>query len=383
MGTIELLKKLVKINSVFPNEALLAELVENYLQSLKFHVKRQRISKDRWNILGERGEADSAILLYGHLDTVPVYGNWKTDPFTLTSSGDRLYGLGACDMKGGLAIMLSALARITEKRKVKVLFCPDEENISEGAWQAVQNNRKWFADVKGILVGEPGASAAQTGGANIITLGRRGRAVFRINVYGKSAHGAHSEKGINAITEASKLALVIERMNLPSHPKLGKASLFIRKIEGSTTSLSLPDKAVIEIDRHLVLPESVNSVKKGFEREIKRQYKINNLSANADKKAIVSVKERVMPYAEPYLTSIKNPFVKNIMILARQIRKDVQLNYGKSVADDNIFATQLKLPVVTIGPEGANIHSANEWVSQKSISETELLYERIINSVNS
>ncbi len=370
-----LIKQLVSVSSVFPDESEVLEFLEKKLKNLNFKINRHYISENRWNILAERGEGKSSMLFYGHVDTVPDYGNWKTNPHILTEIGDKLYGLGSCDMKGGIAAFLSALHSVNPNRKIKILLGVDEENISEGAWRVVKEKRNWFSDVDFILVGEPGASATQIGGENVITLGRRGRVVFEIEVFGKSAHGAHPEKGVNAISEAAKVALEIEKLKLPSNKYLGPATLFIRKIEGASTSLSIPNRAVIEVDRHLVVPESIDSAMKQIEVLIEQMYDLGRLSENADARVRVKVKERPTSYASPYVADDDNEFVKKIISLMKN--REI-INYGKSVADDNIFSRELNLPVITIGPRGGNIHSSNEWVSKKSLNNVASLYKQIL-----
>ncbi len=378
-NTKELLKKLVSISSIFPNEQEIALWIEEFLKIQGFKIQRQKVENNRWNLLAEKGKGKSSLLFYGHMDTVPRYGNWETNPFNLTKKDDKLFGVGACDMKGGIAAMLSAVSQIKTDKKIKLFFGVDEENISEGVWKAVQEKRAWFSDVGAILVGEPGASATQTGGENVVTLGRRGRVVFAVEVFGKASHGAHSEKGINAINEAAKIVLALEKIKLQKNPLLGEGTLFVRKFEAASTSLSIPDKAYIEIDRHLVMPETVETAKKQIEDLIQSLYKQKILSKDSDSKIKVCLKQRQTPYIEPYITDKNNIFVKNILSLIKEnFNKEVVLNYGKSVADDNIFATKLNIPVVTIGPRGANIHSANEWVSEQSLENVTFLYKMII-----
>ena len=378
-NTEELLKKLVSIPSIFPNEQKVALWIEEFLKAQGFKVQRQKVGNNRWNLLAEKGRGKSSLLFYGHMDTVPRYGNWDTDPFKLTKKGDKLFGIGACDMKGGIAAILNAVSEAKTNKRIKLFFGVDEENISEGVWKAVQEKKSWFKDVKAILIGEPGASATQTGGVDVITLGRRGRVVFAVEVFGKASHGAHSEKGINAINEAARIVLSLEKIKLQKNPLLGEGTLFVRRFDAVSTSLSIPDKAYIEIDRHLVMPETVKTAKKQIEDLIQSLYKQKSLSKDSDSKIKVYLKQRQTPYIEPYITDKNNIFVKNILsVIKDNFNKKVVLNYGKSVADDNIFATQLKIPVITIGPKGASIHSANEWVSEQSLSDVSHLYKMII-----
>src|SRR3989338_860680 len=215
METKELLRKIVEINSIFPNEKALAEFVESYLLNLGFSVHRQQVSENRFNILAEKGDGDKALLFYGHLDTVPVYGDWKTDPLVLSEDGDTLNGLGVVDMKGGVVAILKAIEnKNISGFKLKVAFGVDEENISEGGHVLV--NSRWCDDVVAAIVPETGTSTEPSIGPRAILLGRRGRAAYIIKVPGFSVHGA-SGLGFNAIEEAAKIILNIKRFHLAKH----------------------------------------------------------------------------------------------------------------------------------------------------------------------
>jgi len=381
MKIIKILESLVEIPSVFPNEEKIALLIEKFLKSCGFKTERQMINKTRWNLLAERGIGKKSILFYGHMDTVPSYGKWETNPYKLTAKNNKLYGLGACDMKGGLASILNTVQIMDENRKIKVFFGVDEENISEGVWSAIENKREWFNDVELVVVAEPGASLIQTGGANVITLGRRGRVVLSIEIYGKSSHGANPRNGVNAIDQLIQVVKAINKIKLKKHPLLGESSLFIRKIESKSTSLSMPDKAYLELDIHFVLPETIESVKNKIEKIILDLHREGSLSGDADQKVEVNVKKRITPYMKPYVTDVNNLLVKKIIKLIKTKFGNCIINYGSSVADDNVFADILKIPVVTIGPQGENIHSANEWVSGKSVEEVSELYSLIVKAI--
>ena len=207
---IELLRKLVSINSIFPNEENIANFIFAKLISLGFDVKKQYISKNRFNILAEKGSANKSYLLYGHLDTVQVSNDWLSNPFDLKIDGDIATGLGTADMKGGLTAILEAIRDIEPKNyKLKVCFAVDEENYSEGAFNIIKTS--YLDDVKGVLVPESSLPAHKSDKAGCtITLGRKGRCVYLIKIFGKTSHGVEIENGINAIEEGAKLILALK-----------------------------------------------------------------------------------------------------------------------------------------------------------------------------
>ncbi len=360
MDEIELLRRLVSIESVFPKERAIGEFLEGHLRSLGFKTGRQHISEDRFNVLAERAGEGERIMLYGHMDTVPPYGKWDSDPLALRQDGDRLYGLGTWDMKSGIAAILKAAEG--GKRSLKIAFGCDEENISEGAHALVKGG--FMDDVSVVVVGESGLNEKGISGPNMITLGRRGRVDYAFEVSGRSAHGGDVRSGINAITEASRLAIRLEEMNgrLRQHSLLPAQSQFVKRISGEATSLSIPDKAYLELDRHLVPPDTPETALLGIEAEIAKMRAEGMLKAQVK----AYVKPRKTPYLSPYVTPRENPHVKRLSAIVREEfgPQAPVYNYGLSVADENILAT--KKPVITIGTRGADEHSANEWVSEKS-----------------
>ncbi len=360
MDEVQLLSELVAIDSVFPRERRIGEFLEGYLRGIGLRTKRQHIAPDRFNVLAEKGGAGPCVMLYGHMDTVPAYGKWDSDPLKLREEGDRLYGLGTWDMKSGIAAILKAAEG--SGRRLKIAFGCDEENISEGAHAIAGSD--FMDDVSVVLVGESGLNEKGISGPNMITLGRRGRVDYSFEVIGKSAHGGDVKSGVNAITEASKLALMLERMNgeLRRHELLPQQSQFVKKISGEATSLSIPDKAYLELDRHLVPPDTPESALDEITRRIERMRKDGELRAEVK----AYIKPRKTPYLSAYVTPRGNEHVQRLSgIVREEFGPDAPVyNYGLSVADENILAT--KKPVITIGTRGANEHSANEWVSKKS-----------------
>lgn len=363
MDSLELLGKIVSINSVSGNEAALGEFLEAQLRERGFATKRIPISGNRFSVAGERGKDGKPVLLFGHMDTVPVYGNWEGSPFALREEGGRLHGLGVYDMKAGVAAILSATEG-KSSRKIKVAFSVDEENISEGGTAIAKSG--FFSDAEIAFSTEISTALTPPYGPQEITLGRRGRCVIEIEVPGKSAHGATVEKGISAINEASMLVLELERMNgkLGAHALLPPPSQFVRKIYGESTSLSIPETAVVELDRHLVTPQTPESVLLEVNGFIAQLYKEKKFAPISGKMITARLKERKTPYLAPYVTPKENPHVRKVAAIIERKFGAVHYSYGASVADDNVIAGA-GVPVFSIGPLGGGEHSCNEWISKK------------------
>ena len=362
---IKILSDLVSINSIFPNEKKLGEYLEKALSERGFKTRRIYISEDRFNVVGERGSKGEPIIFYGHMDTVPVYGNWSNNPFTLVEKGDKLHGLGSVDMKAGIAAILCATETKTDQ-KIKVAFGADEENISEGGWAIL--NDGFLKGAKAVIVPEINDDPrSKPKHSNTIMLGRRGRCVYEIHIPGRSSHGAQVDLGISAIAEASKLVLELESLNksMKPHSHLLKPTQFIRKISAESTSLSIPESATIEIDRHLVTPETPESVLLETQKFIDSLYSKGVFKEIDGKKISVKIKERKTPYLPPYVTSEKDSTVQTLAKIIKSKIGTPEFVYGASVADENVFSTS-KVPIIGYCPIGHQYHSADEWVSKSS-----------------
>jgi len=372
------LSNLISINSVFPNEKEIGEYLESSLKELGFSVQRQEISENRFNVIAERGERGNPILFYGHMDTVPVYGAWTSSPFELVKRDGRLFGLGVYDMKSGIASILSALQQDTD-RKIKVAFGVDEENNSAGGWKLF--NSGFLNDVEGIITTEIGDIDNESLGTRTITLGRRGRAVYEFRIPGKSIHGAHSSGESNALSEASRLAIALEGMNnsLSKHENLPNASQFVSRIHSEATSLSTPSEATVVLDRHLVVPETPESVLNELRNFLDGLYSSGRLN-EANGRISVSIKEREAPYLMPYLTPKEHDFTRSFSDAVRNEIGEPQYNYGWSVADECILAST-GIPLITLPPIGGNEHTADEWISQNSYFEMIRVLRRFIKSI--
>ncbi|MCL5100545.1 MAG: M20/M25/M40 family metallo-hydrolase [Candidatus Marsarchaeota archaeon] len=374
METVRLLSKLVGINSAYPEEKRLGEFVNSYLKQNNFSVTLQQVEKNRFNILAEKGKGRTSTLFLGHLDTVKHSSLWTTNPLKLAIKGDKMYGLGSYDMKGGMAAMIKAAE--SSDSHIKLLICVDEENISKGAWKAVTERKKWFKDVSIALSPEPSLGSGSN--ENTILVGRGGRVVVCVDVIGKASHQAHAEEGINAIESASIIISNIKKMRLKSHKNLGKEFAFVREVSGASNGLSIPENAHFEIDIRMVPPskpsDMINSI-----NDLINSLKSNGI-LNKNLGTNIYIKRRETPYLLPYEINLGSSPVKAALSTIKKFYKNVEFGYGRSVSDENVIASALNIPVLRVGPKGGNAHAANEWVSKKSIKDLSLLYAAIADS---
>lgn len=368
MSVTRILSELVGISSSYPHEKKIGSFLEQKLRKVGFKVTSQKVEKDRFNILAERGGGKS-LLIFGHLDTIEEKDDWKTNPYTLTQKGDKLYGLGSWDMKGGIAAILSAVKDFKAKKQaLKLAFVVDEESVSLGMHVLIKSG--WLNNVAGAVCPEPGFDYGVKG----IALGRIGRPIYKIIVETKGGHVYFAESRPNAIEEANKVLNILKEIKSIHHKNLGDSLLFPRSINGKANAMTIPDSVEIEVEGQTVPPQTTQSLLqelKSIINSAKNKRKINAHVA-------ITLVPRPTPFCEPFTVSENNKFVIDIYkILKETITSNPVFYYRRSVGDENRIAA-LGIPVVTIGPSGGNAHEPNEWVSKESLLELESFFKILI-----
>lgn len=197
--TLELTKQLVSIPSWVGtgcNEIKMGQFIYDWLhENTTLNVVKQPVVGGRFNVIAT-DHYPTRTVLAGHIDTVESGTNWSTDPFTPTIKGDRLYGRGTTDMKGGLAAMLVAVSEAKDTRGVMVLCYIDEEYDFAGMLKFVE---EYKSKIKPELV------VSLDGYADTIGYSCRGLIEVRFKVRGKSGHAGRPELGKNAILIGTKI----------------------------------------------------------------------------------------------------------------------------------------------------------------------------------
>lgn len=145
-------------------------------------------------------QREGGIALSGHVDTVPVDGQeWNSDPFTLRAAEGRLYGRGACDMKGFIACCLAAVPALKAaplQRPVHLFITFDEETTMDGARVLLRDLDGSLVRPAFCIVGEP--SLMQP------ILAHKGRVALKVRVRGRAGHSSEPGRGVNAVHAAAE-----------------------------------------------------------------------------------------------------------------------------------------------------------------------------------
>lgn len=363
LSALSLTDQMVRIPSVLPREEALAEFVADQIRGLGLEPEWQEVEPGRPNVwcLAEVGEGSSLVTFTGHLDTVGVAEGWETDPFTPTIREGRLYGLGALDMKSGLACALEAFERMLARGAAggpgRVAFAAtvDEEGLGTGARALLQTP---LAASDLILLPEPfsGRSAGDP-----VPIAMPGKILYRIRVRGRSSHAlSHPERGINAVDDAARIVAALDRLPLGEHPQLGRASCCTLKIDGGYRDYAVvvPEQCEVIVTRLLVPGET---------RELAVR-QLEELVASLRLASTVSI-DTPPPAYQPFALDPGSPAVAAFRGAYAAVHgRDPVLAGLPGIADNNIYVAEGGIPTIAHGPTGQGLHEAGEYVEVASLA---------------
>lgn len=280
-----LAQDLVRIDSSDPGayegeiEQYIRGLVEAYVAKLDSPVLDAAEIRELEVLPGRRnlmvtvpGQSDESRFVYiCHMDTVTLGDGWDADiaPLGAAVRDDKLYGRGACDMKGGLACAIATLVHTLERvaasgelpRRGFSLICSvDEEDYMRGSEAAIAAG--WVGSREWVLDTEP------TDGQ--IQVAHKGRTWFEIEMAGVTAHASQPWKGADAVAAMAEVVCALRHAfaALPVHDELGPSTITFGQIEGGYRPYVVPDHAKVWVDMRLTPPTDTAAATRMVEQAI-------------------------------------------------------------------------------------------------------------------
>lgn len=374
--SVRLLQDLIALPSVNPaffsdpqlyGEHRVAAFLESAARRQGLDVESQAVVPGRSNLLvrlSPRGEVRHRVLLAPHMDTVgePAYAVQLTP---VVRDG-RIYGRGACDTKGSVAAFFQSLLNVAASgprpNHTEILFVGliDEENMQLGSRHFAQHGPQ--GDL--AIVGEPT-------GLEIVTA-HKGDVWLRLRTTGRSAHGATPHRGKNAVTAMARIVLALETEYAaelaarPAHPRLGRPTVNVGRIDGGRQPNIVPAECTIDIDRRTLPGETETGVR----REIIALLRRHGLKASYDNL-------RTSP-CEPLDTCPDLPLVRSLTRAAG--RKGTRgVHYFTDAAPLAAGGT----PSVVFGPgDIAQAHTEREWLAISQLEKSIQILERFLRALD-
>lgn len=405
ISAIEVLRRLIAIPSVNPRlapegsryggEQSLTDFLIDFCHRSAWKWTQQMVHPSRSNVLalipGGRGDT---FLWDVHQDTVSGDG-MSVEPFSATVRGGRVYGRGACDVKGAMAAMLTALLRASAAppaaRPNVLLACTVNEECGftgaralAGIWQPAgdsetASNELTDSDRGGMTLQSirdlrPAAAIIAEPTELNVVVAHRGVVRWQCTVEGRAAHSSRPDEGVNAIYAMADVVQLVERYHRTElqrrepDPFCGPPTAAVTTIHGGVGPNTIPDRVVIDVDRRLTPDERPEAAY----REMVA-YMAKHVRPSAAKL------QHGVPWMESHglHSGPNNALAGRIADVAKSLGVDSRIMgvpYGTNAAS----LAAAGIPAVVFGPGSiAQAHTADEWIAVEQLELAEEAYYQI------
>jgi len=348
-----------------PGEGDCARALASILDDWGFTVRLIDAVPGRPNVVARLGPPDAPALMFnGHLDVVSVEGMMH-EPFAAEVRGNRIYGRGSADMKGGVAAMCAAAlkgASPDSARQILVTAVVDEEYESLGMRAVLAAGV--VADA--AIITEPTRLA--------ICPAHRGFVWIDVAFRGRAAHGSRYDLGVDAITHAGLLLAELESLERTrekdtQHPLLGRGSLHASKIQGGVGMSTYPETCNLSIERRTLPGESVEKALKEITDSCAS---LRSRQAHFDARVTLSTTQ--LPSDVP----LESPIVKRLRGALEREKLPVRIE-GLSAWTDAALLNEAGIPTICFGPgDIALAHAAEEYVPITEIETATRVLTRVV-----
>ena len=324
-------------------------------------------------------EVNHGLVLSGHADVVPVDGqDWTSEPFIATIRGDKLYGRGACDMKGFIACALTLLPQAVNlsnagklRRPLHLALSFDEEVGCLGAPLILADLKARGITPDYCIVGEPTNMA--------MVVAHKGIAVYRCRVHGKSAHSSLTATGVNAISYASRLIGYVDELAEEISHRSDNDALFdvpystlsVGTIKGGTATNIVPNLCEFTFDYrnlpHMTQDDIIAPI----------QAKVAELNAQMQARAPETGIELLQEESVPAMTD--NDSAELQALIAALTGDDTR--HKVAYATEGGQFTNSGIPTIICGPGSIEqAHKADEYVALSEIERCDEFLQKLLNS---
>ncbi len=349
-----------------PGEGQCAAFLAQVLGGWGFAVSLRDVVPGRPNVLARIGPTGrTPLLLNGHLDVVGTAGMLHA-PFEPTTIGDRLYGRGATDMKGGVAAMCVAAARAAARgaliSEIIVAAVCDEEFESIGSMALIADG----LTATGAIITEPTRMA--------VCPAHKGFVWLELTFVGRAAHGSRYDVGIDAVRHAGLFLAALDgfdrtELAARSHPLLGRPSVHAAMITGGTGWSTYAEQCTLRLERRTIPGESV-------ERVMGEIHQLADALITTREQFAVNV--RVVCAQPPLDLSTDAPLTRAVLTAATSPEHGPAPIAGLSCWTDAALFHAAGIPALCFGPgDIARAHSAEEWVERSDVERAAQVLERV------
>jgi putative selenium metabolism hydrolase len=382
---ITLCRELIQKQSYSGEENLVMERIKVAFTEMGFD---DAFVDEYGNIIGHiKGhQPGKAILFDGHIDTVPVADDskWKHAPFGGEIEDGKIYGRGTSDMKGAISAMITAVgsfAADTSREFAGDIYisCVVHEECFEGV-AARKISERVHPDY--VIIGE--ASELN------LKRGQRGRAEIVVETYGKSAHSANPQAGINAVYQMAKLIEQVRQLNTPAQAVLGQGILELTDIKSSPYpgASVVPDYCRATYDRRLLVGETKESVLQPILDLIQQmteqddQFKGTAYYATGSEKCYTGVVIEGERFFPGWLYDEQDEFVQTVLRGLKDSGLQPEVTNYSFCTNGSHYAGEAGIKTIGFGPSRENLaHTVDEYIEIDQLFKAARGYYGILKSV--
>ena len=385
MNSVEWLSHLIAFDTTSRNSNMhLIEEVEAWFKQHKIDSRLVRSpTENKANLFATipaaNGQTTGGLILSGHTDVVPVDGQaWDINPFLAIEKDNRIYGRGACDMKGFIAVALSLVPDIQKMKLAKPIHFAlsyDEEIGCRGAPYMIDALLREGVQAEACIVGEPTDMFP--------VVAHKGIQVFRCHLQGLAAHSSLTPHACNAIEHAAELICYLRSL-ADEMKEIGPfdhdfdvphTTLSTNMIQGGIAHNTIPADCELFFEfRNLpaVSPADINyQINQFIKHKLEPKMQLEYAKASVALDQIATA---------PGFESSMNA---NIVSIARELLED-QSNHKVAYATEAGLFQNAHIPTIVCGPGNIEqAHRANEYVEIAQLKKCEAFLREMVVAIGS
>jgi len=366
--TCKILGSLIGFNTIssFSNK-MLVKFIEEYLRDFGVFCDIA-LNQDgtKADILATIGPmVEGGIVLSGHTDVVPVEGqDWDTDPFKMVEESGRLFGRGACDMKGFIAVALALVPHFKSlnlKVPIHFAFSYDEELGCLGAPSLIARICKKIPTPLAAIIGEPTSMK--------LVNAHKGTVAYETIIKGLPGHSSQVHLGVNAISYATACIRHIEKIGeqlkvegtIDERFQPNHSTISVNTITGGTATNIIPEECKFTWDCRSILGDDGVLALAKFETYCGEilEPEMHKITTNAN------IRTSIKSSVPPLVASHDNPAENLVFYLTGQNQAGVVA----FTAEAGLFQ-EAGIPSVICGPGSIDqAHRPNEYIDLNQLEE--------------
>jgi putative selenium metabolism hydrolase len=379
---ITLCQEFIRVKSYSGEESYMVDRLRKAFQDFGF----DEVFVDEYgNVTGRiQGRREGKTILFdGHIDTVPVpdASKWVHDPFGGELIDDRIFGRGASDMKGALSAMIGAAGFFAAdcQKDFAGNICVAgvvHEECFEGV-AARQISHRIRPDY--VVIGE--ASELN------LKIAQRGRAEIVVETFGKPAHSANPQAGLNAVYKMAEIIPRIRNIRVAEHPVLGQGIMELTDIKSSPYpgASVVPDYCRVTYDRRLLVGESEDSVLQPIVellqtmREEDSELDARVSYASGSESCYTGKKIEGKRFFPGWLYQEEDEFVQSALAGLREAGLDPKITQYSFCTNGSHYSGEAGIRTVGFGPSRENLaHTIDEYIEVEQLLKATAGYYGIL-----